>query len=186
MLKTALSAVVLALLLFVGFRPVGPAPAIGPLLEPAHGAWALARVAELPAHEEAAIPGLVARVEVRYDDRGVPHVFATRIDDAWRAMGYVVARDRLFQLELQTRAATGTLTGLAGARALPLDRETRELGLDAYARRVWAAMPDTSLARRAAVAFADGVNAYASRMTGAELPIEYRLAGARPQRWEAW
>lgn len=186
MLKSLLAAVVLALLLFVGFRPVGPAPALGPLLDPAHGAWALARVAELPARDSAAVPGLAGRVEVHYDDRGVPHVFATRIDDAWRALGFVVARDRLFQLELQTRAATGTLTGLAGARALPLDREMRELGLDAYARRVWAAMPDTALARRAAIAFADGVSAWAARMTPAELPLEYRLAGARPQRWEPW
>jgi penicillin amidase len=186
MLKTFLAAVVLALLLVVGFRPVGPAPALGPLLDPAHGAWALARVAELPRRDSATVPGLAGRVEVRYDDRGVPHVFAARLEDAWRALGFVVARDRLFQLELQTRAGVGTLTELAGAGALPLDRETRELGLDAYARAAWARLPDSALARRAAVAFADGVNAYASRMTAAELPLEYRLAGATPQRWEPW
>ena len=186
MLKSLLAAVVLAALLFVGFRPVGPAPALGPLLDPAHGAWALARVAELPAHDSATVPGLGGRVEVRYDDRGVPHVFAPRLEDAWRALGYVVARDRLFQLELQTRAGIGTLTGLAGSRALPLDRETRALGLDAYARGAWARLADTAVARRAAIAFADGVNAYAGRMSAAELPLEYRLAGVRPQRWEAW
>jgi penicillin G amidase len=186
MIKTLLAAVVLALLLFAGFRPVGPAPALGPLLDPAHGAWALARVAELPRRDSATVSGLAGRVEVRYDDRGVPHVFATRLEDAWRALGFVVARDRLFQLELQTRAGVGTLTELAGARALPLDRETRELGLDAYARAAWARLPDTALARRAAIAFADGVDAYAGRMRAADLPIEYRLAGARPQRWEAW
>src|SRR5688500_12950269 len=117
MLKTVLAGVVLAGLLWVSARPVGPAPALGPLLDPAHGAWGLARHAELPREATAEVPGLTGRVEVRYDDRGVPHVFATTLDDAWRALGYVVARDRLFQLELQTRAAIGTLTGLAGARA---------------------------------------------------------------------
>lgn len=186
MLRTALAACTLALLLYVGARPVGPLPALGPFLEPANGAWALARAADLPAHDSATIPGLVGRVEVRYDDRGVPHVFATRLEDAWRALGFVVARDRLFQLELQTRASTGTLTGLAGRAALGLDRETRALGLDAYARRAWAQAPDTSGAKRAAVAFADGVDAYLDRMSPAELPLEYRLAGARPQRWEPW
>jgi penicillin amidase len=47
-------------------------------------------------------------------------------------------------------------------------------------------MPDSSVARRAAIAFADGVNAYAGRMTAGDVPLEYRLAGARPQRWEPW
>lgn len=186
MLKSLLAALVLAALLFVGFRPVGPAPALGPLLDPAHGAWALARAAELPAAERAELPTLGAPVEVRYDDRGVPHVFASSVEDAWRAMGWVVARDRLFQLELQTRAGLGTLTGLAGEGALPLDRQTAALGLASYAREAWARLPDTSVAKRASIAFGEGVNAYILGSPQAALPLEYRLAGATPQRWEPW
>ena len=51
---------------------------------------------------------------------GVPHVFAAREEDAYRALGWVVARDRLFQLYVQTLAASGRLTEIGGARVLPL------------------------------------------------------------------
>src|ERR1044071_6404029 len=112
---------VLAALLYVGARRVGPVPALGGFLDPANGVWALARSAKLPVRGAARIPGLTAPAEVLYDDRGVPHVFAATEEDAWRAEGFVVARDRLFQLELQTRAAAGTLSELLGARLLPAD-----------------------------------------------------------------
>ena len=103
--RSFLTGAVLAALLYVGARRVGPVPALGGFLDPANGVWALARSANLPVRAAARIPGLTAPVEVLYDDRGVPHVFAATEEDAWRAEGFVVARDRLFQLELQTRAA---------------------------------------------------------------------------------
>ena len=111
--------------LVVSSRRIGPAPALGPFLDPAHGVWSLARSAELPRRAQASVVHLSATVRVEYDDRAVPHIFAANEEDAYRALGYVVARDRLFQLYLQTLAATGRLTEIAGARALPLDRETR-------------------------------------------------------------
>src|SRR5919199_6988372 len=106
----ALAALLLALALYAGARPLGPLPPLGPLLDPANGLWAVASTAELPRSASARVPGLSGRVEVRYDDRGVPHIFAATEEDAYRALGYVVARDRLFQLEIQTRAASGRLT----------------------------------------------------------------------------
>ncbi|MDH5643899.1 MAG: penicillin acylase family protein, partial [Gemmatimonadota bacterium] len=66
---------------------------------------------------------MTAEVEVVYDRRGVPHIWAASVEDAFRALGYVVARDRLFQLELQARAPEGTLTELVGDVALSLDRQ---------------------------------------------------------------
>lgn len=140
--------------------------------------------AELPRSADARVPGLSAPVNVIYDDRGVPHVFASRVDDAYRALGFVVARDRLFQLEMQTLAASGRLSEVAGARALPPDREMRSLGLPRAAERRLAALAAGSPERVAVEAFADGVNAYIAAMTPAELPLEYRLLGRRPSRWE--
>src|SRR5947209_8318718 len=104
------AAALLALLLWLGARPIGRAPALGALLDPAHGVWALARNAELPNEASDVLPTLGSSVEVRYDRRGVPHIFATKDEDAYRALGYVVARDRLFQLWVQTIAASGRLT----------------------------------------------------------------------------
>ena len=125
------SAVTMAATLFVCARGVSRAgiPPIGPLLDPVNGAAASVRFANLPEKEQQTIPGLAADTRVLFDLRGVPHVYAGNTRDAYRALGYAVARDRLFQMELTYRAASGTLTELAGARALPLDREARQLGL---------------------------------------------------------
>ena len=84
------SVLVLALGLYAGARPVGPLPALGPLLDPASGIWAVARGAELPVQAEAQIPGLSGSVEVLYDERRVPHIFASNMPDLHRALGYVV------------------------------------------------------------------------------------------------
>jgi penicillin amidase len=170
--------------LFVGARRIGPAPALGAFLDPAHGVWSLARSAAMPRNASADVMRLGANVEVVYDDRAVPHIFAANEEDAYRALGYVVARDRLFQLSLQTLAASGRLTEIAGARALSLDRETRGLGLPRAAERTVAAK-DTATFMRYARAYADGVNGYIESMDESELPLEFRLTGTRPAKWTA-
>ena len=176
------SAVALAAIVFVSARGVSRAgvPPLGPLLDPVQGAAAAIRDGELPDEENRQLPGLGAETRVLFDRRGVPHVFAASTTDAYRALGYAVARDRFFQMELTYRAAAGTLTELAGARALPLDREARRLGLGWAADRKWAALAPTSEGRRAMEAFADGVNAYRATMTAANTPVEYKLLGAAP------
>jgi penicillin amidase len=183
-LRVVTALLVLAAGLFIGARAIGPAPALGAFLEPAHGVWSLARAAAASAGPDASVAGLGAPVEVVYDERAVPHVFARTEDDAYRALGYVVARDRLFQLYVQTLAASGRLTEIAGAQALPLDRQMRNLGLPRAAERVVARLGDTSVTVRVAKAYADGVNAYIAAMPAAELPLEFRMLGTRPPRWE--
>jgi penicillin amidase len=114
LIRRIVPAALLAILLWAGFRAVGPLPPIGPLLDPANGVWASAAATNFPARQLRQIPGLRDSVTVLFDDRGVPHVFASTESDAWRALGFVVARDRLFQMEAQTRAASGRLTEWAG------------------------------------------------------------------------
>jgi penicillin amidase len=177
--------VLLAALTVLGAMPLGNAPALGPLLDPAHGLWALARNAELPNDVSDVLPALGSTVEIRYDRRGVPHIFATKDDDAYRALGYVVARDRLFQLWLQTMAASGRLSEIAGARALPLDREMRRLALPWSAERKLALIDSAPETARLARAYADGVNAYIDHMSRDELPLEFRLLGMKSvPKWE--
>ena len=184
---TIASAVTLAATVFVCARGVSAAgiPPIGPLLDPVQGAAASVRYGDLPVTESEAIPGLSANTRVLFDVRGVPHVYAATTQDAYRALGYAVARDRFFQMELTYRAASGTLTELAGARALPIDKEARSLGLAWAAERKWAALDSNSEGRRAMIAFAEGVNAYREAMTAASTPVEYKLLGTAPMpRWE--
>jgi penicillin amidase len=183
-LRLFLPAVLLGALLVLGVRGGGPVPPLGPFLDPAHGVWALARSAEFPSQGSASIPGLAAPVRVLYDDRGVPHIFASSEEDAWRAQGYVLARDRLFQMELQTRAASGTLSGLVGPRARDADLATRRRGFPWAAERSFRSLDPNSLIARAARAYAEGVNARIAELARADLPIEYRLLNVRPVRWE--
>lgn len=169
--------------LWVGAAGAGPVPPLGPLLEPSQGLWASARFAELPVSALAAIPNLTEPVEVRYDRRGVPHIFAATVDDALRALGFVVARDRLFQLETQTRAATGRLTEWAGMGTIDDDREMRRLGLPRAAEARYARLAAEAPDRVAVDAYADGVNAFIDGLEPAAWPVEYKLLGRAPERW---
>jgi penicillin amidase len=176
----------LALMLYVGARRIGPAPALGSFIDPAHGMWAIARAARMPARARATVPGLLDSVQIIYDDRAVPHIFARSESDVYRALGYVVARDRLFQLEMQTRAAAGTLTEVAGAGpgVLLADRETRRLGLPRAAEQKLAALDTTDPGFQAIMAYADGINAWIDGLDRGAMPAEFHLLGARPARWE--
>ena len=173
----------LAAVLAAGAFRLGQAPRLGPFLEPAHGVWSLTRSAAMPADASASVQQLGSDVTVIYDKRAVPHIFARTEEDAYRALGYVVARDRLFQLFVQTLAATGRLTELAGKRALPLDREMRGLGLPRAAERAVAAQ-DTAGFMKFARAYSDGVNAYIQSMPPDALPLEFRLTGTKPEPWK--
>ena len=169
---------------WVGTRGAGPLPPLVPLIDPINGAWGAAR-ADRATRLDAHIPNLSEPVSVWYDRRDVPHIFASTEADAIRALGYVVARDRLFQLEAQARAASGRLTEWAGSVALPADQEMRRLGLPASAETNERELPSDSRQRMILDAYADGVNAWIDAMQPGDWPIEYRLLGARPARWSA-
>lgn len=183
-MRRGIAAGILAALLWAGFRSVGPVPPIGSLLDPANGAWAAAAATNFPSTQSAAIPGLEKSVQVLFDDRGVPHIFASSELDAYRALGYVVARDRLFQMEAQTRAASGRLSEWAGERLLSSDRQMRALGLAWGAERKLASYDTASAGFRALKAYSEGVNAWIAAMRPRDIPIEYRLLNARPIAWE--
>jgi penicillin amidase len=162
----------------------GPLPALGPFLDPWSGVWSVAASANLSGFRSIAVPGLHARVRVVYDDRGVPHIFAGSAEDAARSLGYVVARDRLFQLEMRWRTTAGRLSELLGPDAIDFDRRMRGLGLAWSAERDMAALDRASPAVREIIAYAAGVNAYIDGLGRGDLPFEYHLLGARPARWE--
>jgi penicillin G amidase len=183
-IRLLLSAALLAGLLYAGARPVGPLPPLRLLLDPWAGAWRVAGDAVPPASLDVVIPTLEGPVEVSIDDRGVPHVFATTEADAWRVQGWLVARDRLFQINLQTRATAGRLTEWVGGRALEADRESRRLGLARVAEQQWTALAPDDPSRLAMEAYAEGVNAWIDGLRLADRPVEYRLLGVAPDRWE--
>jgi penicillin amidase len=182
-LGTATAGLVLLVLGGGSLVRLGPVPRLGPFLDPVRGAWSVARGAELPANHTARISGLSAPVTVLYDHRGVPHLFGANELDLVRALGYVAARDRLLQLELQWRAGAGRLTELLGPGLLAADRRIRALGMADAAERRFLSLPADSRDRRLLDAYADGVNARIAELGPRDIPLEYHLVGRTPTPW---
>lgn len=121
---------------------------------------------------------LQAPVSVAYDERGVPHIRAQHEADLYRALGYVHAQDRLFQMEMVRRLARGELAEVIGPKLLDTDRLFRTLGLRAHAETVVARADQGSPAWQALAAYLDGINQYqASR----PLPLEFEILGIKPR-----
>ena len=120
------------------------------------------------------VPGLGSRVEVIRDRAGIPHIFAERDEDAYVALGFVTAQDRLFQMELSRRAGQGRLSEALGPGFVKTDRLFRTVDLFRPGARMLAeARPE---ARAAFAAYARGVNASVTTL-GSRLPPEFALLG---------
>ena len=131
---------------------------------------------------ERTLAGLAAPVSVARDPHGIPHIRAESWIDAHRALGYVHAQDRLFQMMAMRRAASGRLAEVAGSRALPLDRAMRTFGLRELADADAAALP--AEVRALFDAYAEGVNAFLESHAGA-LPPEFLAVPEAPAPWQA-
>lgn len=129
---------------------------------------------------EVTLAGLEAPVGVRFGPHAVPTIRAETIGDLLFAQGYLVARERMWQMDLMRRVAGGRLAEVLGPEALDTDRLFRTLGLNATARGALADLEGPQ--RELLVAYARGVNAYQEE-SAARLPIEYRIAGFRPDPW---
>jgi penicillin G amidase len=111
-------------------------------------------------------------VSVAYDERGVPHIRADNEADMYRALGFVHAQDRLFQMEIVRRLANGELAEILGPELVEVDRLFRTLGLHAHAESTVAAMDMQSPAAQALQAYLDGVNQYQDTH---EPPVEFNV-----------
>lgn len=129
------------------------------------------------------LPGLKEPVHITWDKAGVPHFFASNEADLYRAQGFVMASQRLFQMDLVTRQAAGRLSEWVGDMTMDYDRFNVRLGMRESARRThekFAQDPHTKMAMQS---FAEGINAYIDVMPRA--PVEYLILGARPERFSA-
>lgn len=121
---------------------------------------------------------LTATVDVHYDERGVPHIQAQNELDAYRALGYVHAQDRLFQMEIMRRLARGELSEILGEKTIKLDRLFRTLRLHEHAQLYAQKVDQNSAPAQALLAYLDGINQYQAQ--GAK-PLEFDLLGITPR-----
>jgi penicillin amidase len=127
------------------------------------------------------LPGLKKEVTVDRDTWGVPHIRAASLNDLAEAQGYIMAQDRLWQMDLLRRIARGQLSEIVGPEALPLDREFRTFGFGRAAEN------DVSLldaeSRGVLEAYARGVNRFIEQNQN-RLPLEFSLLRYKPQLWQ--
>jgi penicillin amidase len=177
----SLALVVLALVATVGCRPQ---PESVPTADPARAQERfdeLAKAALTPIDGRLTIPGLQAEVRVLRDEWGVPHIYARNMDDLFLAQGFVVAGDRLWQMEIWRRTSEGRLAELVGPQALKHDRLWRLMKFrgpidDAE----WSSYHPEG--KRIFSAYAAGVNAFIASAKG-RLPVEFVLTGITPEPW---
>ena len=129
----------------------------------------------------AQIKGLASGVKTYRDAYGVPHIFAQNRADALRALGYVHASERFFQMDMQRRAGQGRLSEAVGPSLLGVDKFIRTLDLYRLAQSSYEAMPPET--QKLFIAYSEGVNAWldAHRTT---LAPEFFLLGVNPEPWK--
>ncbi len=174
------SAAVLALMAF-GY---GPVPALGQALVPGHGAWALAAGGQPVTSQTLSLPGLAHPVSVTFTSHGVASIRAASTSDAFLALGYLHARFRLTEMDLERRLGEGRIAQLAGPDGLASDKFELRLGLFRTAQAEWAATPPGSPAGQALIAYSRGVNDFlaVARRTHT-WPSIFALAGVYPGPW---
>jgi penicillin amidase len=128
------------------------------------------------------LPGLKSDVTVERDNWGVPHIRAASEEDMAEAQGYVVAQDRLWQMDLLRRAGRGQLSEVLGSATIEIDKDFRRLNFSRAAQRDLDQMNPES--RKMLEAYARGVNQYVKEHHD-RLPMEFTLLQYKPQPWQA-
>ncbi len=125
---------------------------------------------------ELKLEGLKSEVEILYDDYGVPHIYAQNEEDAYFALGYVHAQDRLFQMEMIRRAASGRLSEVFGSDFLKIDKLFRTLGINQFAKEHVQKFlsTDTAAYQKDIFAYQKGINQFIK--TG-KTPLEFTIIG---------
>ncbi len=133
------------------------------------------------------LAGLGADVEVVFDAHAIPHIKAASYDDAIRTLGYIHARDRLWQMEFLRRVGQGRLSEVLGETTADTDVFLRTLDMASGAEASFdKLLPET---QKSLIAYAEGVNAYINRELDLFEPVsgvEYMVLGNKPEEWKPW
>ncbi|RDB05213.1 penicillin acylase family protein [Runella aurantiaca] len=182
-IRALLSLLVAGGLTYLLNQPLGPAPALGPFFSPFTGFWQNDEAPQKASSSELKLQGLKGEVIVKYDDNGIPHIFAENDEDLFFAQGYIIARDRLWQMDFYTRVTSGRLSEVMGPLALDFDRYNRRLQLPEGAAKLAEAFMKDPDSKLVAESYSAGINAYIEQVEYKDLAIEFKILGYRPEAW---
>ena len=126
------------------------------------------------------LKGLSEEVIVYRDQYAIPHIYARNEPDLYRAVGYCMAQDRLFQMDLIRRLTTGRLAEIVGEKALEVDHLMRALRITDKSLKLYKTADKTMI--ELTEAFCDGVNQYIENHRK-KLPLEFTILGYKPEEW---
>ena len=182
-LRFTLSLIITIALFMVYQFKLSDLPPIGKFFSPFIGFWQNAEAENLLPNTAFSSPFLKDKVEVVYDDRLVPHIFAQNEEDLFFTQGYVTAQNRLWQMDMQTRVAAGRLSEIIGEKVLNRDIEARRIGLKLGAERSLAFTNLNPKTKKILESYSAGVNAWITSLTPATFPMEYKLLDFEPELW---
>ena len=146
----------------------------------ASAGWLYSKTLHPVYNGEIKIKNTTEDVTVYFDDIGVPHINAQNQKDAYLALGYVHAQDRLWQMELVRRIAAGRLSEILGKELLSVDQFFSGLGIEEAANKTIASLDKNSQAYVLTQAYLDGVNQF---IKNGKTPLEFILLGLEKEKY---
>ena len=146
----------------------------------ASASWLYSKTLHPVYNGEIKIKNTTEDVTVYFDDIGVPHINAQNQKDAYLALGYVHAQDRLWQMELVRRIAAGRLSEILGKELLSVDQFFSGLGIEEAANKTIASLDKSSQAYVLTQAYLDGVNQF---IKNGKTPLEFILLGLEKEKY---
>ena len=172
--------IILAYLLNTKF---GDTPPVAKLLNPFMGFWQNAESDLISSSKKLSLKGAKDDIDIFFDDKMIPHVFAKNDYDVYYAQGYVTAKHRLWQMDFQTRFAAGRLCEVVGDKAIEVDRYQRRMGMVYGAENSLKGMMADPKSREMILAYTAGINDYIHSLKKGKLPLEYKILDFKPEDW---
>ncbi|SMC50776.1 penicillin acylase family protein [Pedobacter africanus] len=161
----------------------GDLPPTLKFLNPFTGFWQNAESTSIKTDKKITLKGTHQNVDIAFDDRMIPHVFAQNDYDVYFAQGYVTAMHRLWQMDFQTRFAAGRISEVVGKKAIELDKYQRRMGMVFGAENSLEGMMADPKSKEMILAYTAGINAYIHSLSRSQLPIEYKILDFKPEDW---
>ncbi len=158
-------------------------PPLGPFFSPFTGFWQNAEPVNGFETQKIEVAEMKGKVKIRIDERLVPHVFAENMEDLCFAQGYIVAKNRLWQMDMISRLSGGRLAEVLGRDLLSNDQLQRRRGMVTGAENAVKAWQKNPESYRLIEAYVAGVNAYINQLKPKDYPLEFKLLNYQPEQW---
>ncbi|WP_316817465.1 penicillin acylase family protein [Pedobacter nyackensis] len=182
-IRASICIIIPLLLVYLLNTKFGNIPPILKFLNPFTGFWQNAEHRTINKNSKIVLKGTHQDVDVRFDDRMIPHIFAQNDHDVYYVQGYITAMHRLWQMDFQTRFAAGRISEVVGKKAVELDKYQRRMGMVYGAERSLEGMLADPQSKEMIMAYTAGINAYIHSLSAAQLPIEYKILDFKPEDW---